>query len=117
MSGEWIEGFIAPLMVSNASAPIDYERDDWGTSWADLDGDCMSARHEVLFAESLDTPVLNYSGCQVTGGRWFAAFTGIFVEDPSGLDIDHFVPLANAHASGGWAWSAATKHEDRKSVV
>ena len=111
LSGDWIEDFVSPLMVSNASAPIDYERDDWGTSWADSDGDCMSARHEVLFAESLDTPVLNYSGCQVTGGRWFAAFTGIFVEDPSGLDIDHFVPLANAHASGGWAWSAATKHD------
>ena len=111
VGGDWIEDFIAPLMVSNASAPVDYDRDDWGSSWADSDGDCMSARHEVLFAESLDTPVLNYSGCQVTGGRWFAAFTGIFVENPSGLDIDHFVPLANAHASGGWAWSAATKHD------
>lgn len=71
----------------------------------------MNTRHEVLLTESLNTPVLSDSGCQVIGGRWFAAFSGTFVENPSSLDIDHFVPLANAHASGGWKWSAATKSD------
>ncbi len=111
VGSDWVDDLLGQLVVGDALAPIDYDRDDWGTSWADLDGDCMSVRHEVLLSESLDTPMLSDSGCQVTGGRWFAAFTGIFVDDPSGLDIDHFVPLANAHASGGWTWSSATKHD------
>ena len=51
------------------------------------------------------------SGCKVIGGQWFAAFTGTYVYDPGLLDIDHFVPLANAHASGGWAWSSADKRD------
>ena len=44
-------------------------------------------------------------------GRWYGAFTGVYVEAPGDLDIDHLVPLKNAHDSGGWAWSAARKQE------
>ena len=106
---DWIGDFIATLAVSNAPAPVDYDRDDWGSNWSDDDSDCINTRHEVLILESLDPVGLSASGCSVTGGRWFAAFTGTYVENPSSLDIDHFVPLANAHGSGGWAWSAGTK--------
>ena len=44
-------------------------------------------------------------------GRWYSAFTGTFVEVPGDLDIDHLVPLKNAHDSGGWNWSSAKKEE------
>lgn len=108
-SDDWDEELLAGLQVNNGSAPVSYDRDDWGSGWSDADGDCMSARHEVLKAESVDSTQLSWSGCTVTGGRWYGAFTGTWVTNPSSLDIDHFVPLANAHASGGWAWSSTTK--------
>ena len=44
-------------------------------------------------------------------GRWYGAFTGVYVEDPSDLDIDHLVPLKNAHLSGAWRWDAEMKEE------
>ena len=106
---DWDEELLAGLQVNNGSAPVSYDRDDWGSGWSDADGDCMSARHEVLKAESVDPTQISWSGCTVTGGRWYGAFTGTWVTNPSNLDIDHFVPLANAHASGGWAWSSTTK--------
>jgi len=105
----WIPELLAPLVVSSASAPIDYDRDDWGSGWSDDDSDCINTRHEVLILESLTGIGLSSSGCSVTSGQWYAAFTGTYVTNPSSLDIDHFVPLANAHDSGGWAWSSATK--------
>ena len=108
-SSGWDEELLQGLIVSNSSAPVSYDRDDWGSGWSDADGDCMSARHEVLKTESVDQAQVDYYGCTVTGGRWYGAFTGTWVTNPSSLDIDHFVPLANAHASGGWAWSSTTK--------
>ena len=113
----WIPELLAPLVVSSASAPIDYDRDDWGSGWSDDDSDCINTRHEVLILESLTGIGLSSSGCSVTSGQWYAAFTGTYVTNPSSLDIDHFVPLANAHDSGGWAWSSATKKSYSNDLV
>ena len=101
---------LSRLVVDDEPRREGYDRDDWGGGWSDADRDCLNTRHEVLMTEEIrSSPFLRADGCLVTGGRWFAAFTGTFVDDPRSLDVDHFVPLANAHRSGGWAWDRATK--------
>ena len=44
--------------------------------------------------------------CRVVAGQWLAPYTGTVVTNPSKLDVDHMVPLGNAHRSGAWQWPA-----------
>ena len=100
------------LSITVAQVPTDipeYDRSQW-KHWSDKDGDCQDARQEVLIAESLvEVTFETDKECRVAVGRWYGAFTSVYVEAPGDLDIDHLVPLKNAHDSGGWAWSAARK--------
>ena len=75
------------------------------TLWIDADGDGCDTRREVLISESL-TPVTIGTGCFLTGGSWLSLYDGQRFTDPSGLDIDHVVPLAEAWDSGAFGWSA-----------
>ena len=69
------------------------------------------------FAEStVDVAFRSESECRVSEGSWFAAYTGTTVTDPGALDIDHLVPLANAHRSGAWAWSPEQKRSFANSL-
>ena len=98
---------VAPIL---ADIP-EYDRDDW-KHWVDEDGDCQDARQEVLVEESLVSVTFETDRqCRVETGRWFGAFTSVYVEDPSDLDIDHLVPLKNAHLSGAWRWDADMRQE------
>ena len=93
-----------------------YDRNEW-RHWTDEDRDCQDTRQEVLVAESLvEVEFRSESECRVTEGEWFAAYTGATVTDPGDLDIDHLVPLANAHRSGGWAWSPEEKRDYANSL-
>ena len=105
---------VATLAISVAPIPTDiaeYSRSHW-KHWTDEDGDCQDARQEALVSESLvEVTFESERKCRVATGRWYSAFTGIYVETPGDLDIDHLVPLKNAHDSGGWAWSSDRKQE------
>ena len=97
-------------------APIPEDIPEYSRSqykhWIDEDGDCQDARQEALISESLIEVIFESERkCRVAMGRWYGAFTGIYVEAPGDLDIDHLVPLKNAHDSGGWAWSSARREQ------
>ena len=102
------------LVITVAEVPVgipEYSRSEW-KHWTDEDGDCQDTRQEVLVAESLE-PV-TYEGdrqCRVEWGRWWAPYLSHHLENPRHLDVDHHVPLRNAHLSGGWAWDEERKEE------
>ena len=99
-----------PLRIDRDTRDVpEYDRDQW-RHWLDKDGDCQDARQEALIAEA-DGPLTyeTQEQCRVESGRWEDPYTLAVFHDPSDMDVDHVVPLANAHRSGGWAWSRERK--------
>ena len=102
------------LVITVAAIPAgipDYDRDEW-KHWTDADGDCQDARQEVLIEESLEPVTFETDRkCRVETGQWWAPHLGHHLENPSHIDVDHHVPLKNAHMSGGWSWDAERKQD------
>lgn len=87
-----------------------YERDEWiGGRWEDADHDCQNTRAEVLITESRAsvsfTERKDGRKCTVATGRWIGPWTGNTYTSARDLDVDHHVPVANAHRNGGHKWS------------
>ena len=78
-----------------------YDRVHWKhRTDADGDCDCQDARQEMLVAESRNALSFKTNRkCRVTSSQWLAPYTNTVVTDPGKLDIDHMVPLQNAHRS------------------
>ncbi len=85
-----------------------FDRADW-PHWIDADGDCQDTRAEVLVQESLEPPRLSADGCEVVAGRWYDPYTDTSFTDPRDLDVDHRVPLGEAHRSGADRWDRARR--------
>ncbi len=95
-----------PTTFALSSPTPEYNRDDWG-GWIDADGDCQDTRAEVLIEESLAEVVLD--GCRVVEGEWLGPWSGETFVSAGEVDIDHHVPLAHAHRTGGSAWGDEMK--------
>lgn len=93
------------LPVTSEDSMSGYSRDKF-PHW-DYKGDYCDTR-ELVLQRDADY----YSGdCPVTSGKWYSYYDGVTVYDPSDLDIDHIVPLAEAWRSGANDWSTQ-KRED-----
>ena len=97
--------------LENSPAASAYYRKEWHPRWRDADGDCQDTRHEVLAEESLIPVTLSPDGCKVVAGQWFDPYSGETFTSPCNLDIDHLVPLKEAHISGGNTWSTEKKRK------
>jgi hypothetical protein len=75
-----------------------YERTKF-KHWVDADKDGCNTRAEVLKAEAVVAPE-HGAKCKLSGGQWYSPYDDRYIVGPSGLDIDHLVPLAEAWDSG-----------------
>ncbi len=109
----------ASVLITVEAPIIDYayNRDDYLASWGDFDGDCIDTRHEVLAIESIIMPTFTEDGCRVVAGLWQDPYTGESFTDPGELDIDHLVPLKEAHDSGAKFWQQESKRAFANDVV
>ena len=64
-----------------------------------------------MILRSLVPAQLSEDGCTVAGGSWLDRWTGNVVTTPENLDLDHHIPLANAHRSGSHRWSKDQKRQ------
>lgn len=88
------------LAIRTEDCQISYDRNEWNYN-IDEDNDGLYTRQEVLLRDNI---VKNGDG-----GKWICPYTGDVITDASEIEIDHVVPLHNAHISGGCNWSAEKK--------
>ena len=87
---------LATLAVAEeGDGGVAYDRDLYG-SWTRVRSGC-DTRCAVLEEE------------RRADGTWLSWYDGMVTSDASRLDIDHMVPLAEAHSSGAWQWSPSRR--------
>lgn len=104
---------LSALPVQPAEQPIPkFNRAEWGR-WLPVErspaGCTWDTRHLVLRRDAaVAIAKEGRSGaCLVVELTYVEPYTGETLRVPSRLvDIDHLVPLGEAHRSGGWAWPA-----------
>jgi hypothetical protein len=96
------------LAVAPERAADSYDRSLF-EHWIDADGNGCDTRAEVLRRQSLDPAQVDPYGCRVLAGTWVSIYDEYATDDPSELEIDHVVALAEAWRSGAHAWDAATR--------
>ena len=99
---------VTTVVLADTNCPK-YDRKSY-RHWIDEDRDCQNARHEVLIEESLSSVTFKTGkGCKVLSGNWDDPYSGRTITDATKLDIDHMVPLKEAHQSGAANWSRERK--------
>src|SRR5918998_2414758 len=96
------------LEVASPGSMSNYSRESfnhWSRAndfgWNAPESSC-DAREAALIRDGEDVEV--GSGCKVTSGSWYDLYTDQTFTDPSDIDTDHVVALANAWRSGASAW-------------
>lgn len=103
-------------LADRSPAVASYDRDAFGSAWADTDGNGCNQRDDVLLRDAVagSTVVGQQGRCDhdVLAGTWTDPYTGRTLvlddlKDPAqaqAVQIDHVVPLAEAWRSGAAAW-------------
>lgn len=108
----------AALVVVDAPVVPEYDRDEFGQAWADVDRNGCDTRNDVL---ALDLTAVAFKpgtrDCVVVSGVLEDRYTGETIEFVRGADtssrvqVDHVVALADAWRSGAHAWDLTRRQE------
>ena len=88
---------VGVAVAEESNGGVAYDRDLYG-SWRRVRSGC-NTRCAVLEEEAR------------SDGTWLSWYDGRVIANSSELDIDHMVPLAEAHSSGAWQWSSSRKQD------
>jgi hypothetical protein len=89
------------LTVAGWAAMTGYSRSRF-PHW-ESQGEGCDTRDRVLQRDGRD--VVTADDCKIESGEWFSVYDGESFADPSEVDIDHVVPLANAWRTGAATWT------------
>ena len=102
------EASLDGLEVSEPGSTNGYSREKfphWSKAsefgWDPPESSC-NAREAALIRDGQDVEV--GKECKVKSGTWFDPYTAKTYTEPSDIDTDHVVPLANAWRSGASSW-------------
>ncbi|GAB3445310.1 hypothetical protein GCM10027570_15260 [Streptomonospora sediminis] len=103
---ERAETLLTRAEVAPEESGADYERAEFGESWADTDGNGCPTRHDILARDLRSTRTA--ADCTVTRGVLEDPYTGERIEfsaaEPMRVQVDHVVPLALAWRTGAAQW-------------
>ncbi len=97
------------LTVKTEGSMTGYSRDLF-PHWSSQGGGCDT--RQVVLKRDADSYV---GSCPVTSGSWYSYYDGLTFTNPSDLDIDHVVPLAEAWRSG--ASSGRRRHVKHSQTI
>ena len=92
---------LTKLTVAGPASMRGYDRDRF-PHWSEQERGCTT-RELVLRRDGTNVTVGD--DCYPTGGRWYSVYDQRWLSDPSEVDVDHMVPLANAWRSGANRWT------------
>jgi hypothetical protein len=98
---------LAQLTVAPDGSMDGYDRDEF-PHWHTVEGNC-NTRESVLQRDGDGVEVGN--DCYPTSGSWTSPYDGDTWTQPSDVDIDHMVPLADAWRTGASEWTLAQREE------
>ena len=74
--------------------------------WVNSDGNkngCDARKAAIIRDESVK-PTIG-KACALEGGKWISAYDNMAINKAGSIDVDHYVPLAEAWDSGASAWT------------
>lgn len=100
------------LTVKGRAPKTGYERDNFGSAWADTDSNSCDTRDDILKRDLKDVKFKD-GDCEVASGELNPdPYTGkevTFTRGHSKVDVDHLVALSDAWQKGAQKWDASKR--------